>query len=182
MIMNTRTAMRRLAPSKSRPAFLSLPRGARPLSSSPSAAPSPPTPRKLSRPAPFRSVDTCPPPTTDPLPACDCDPTVVAAAAATADLDIDRAGKLEGAFSPYAEQVLVCTGKDDWASRVEEDEGADGGGDVLRGFKALFGRGGRFSDVGHFFLFLFFFLLALVCGCLCVAVGEREGRETSIAN
>ncbi|CAI4210263.1 unnamed protein product [Parascedosporium putredinis] len=94
------------------------------------------------------------PPTTDPLPACDCDPSVVAATAATADLDIDRAGKLEGAFSPYAEQVLVCTGKDDWASRVEEDEGADGGGDVLRGFKALFGRGGRFSDPFHNVSFL----------------------------
>jgi hypothetical protein len=87
----------------------------------------------------FPTVEECPAPT------CECAPAP--------ELEIDRKSKLAGIFVPYVEQVLVCTGRDDWASRVEEDEGADGGGEVLRGFKRLFGRGGKFADVINSFLF-----------------------------
>jgi len=87
----------------------------------------------------FPTVEECP------APMCECSPVP--------DLEIDRKGKLAGVFVPYVEQVLVCTGRDDWASRVEEDEGVDGGGEVLRGFKRLFGRGGKFADVINSLLF-----------------------------
>lgn len=59
-------------------------------------------------------------------------------------LEIDQKSPLNGVMAGYAEQVLVCTGKDDWTSRIEED----GGGDNLAAdLKELFGRGGRLSDV-----------------------------------
>ncbi|SPN98943.1 related to sucrase/ferredoxin-like family protein Fmi1 [Cephalotrichum gorgonifer] len=83
---------------------------------------------------PVPHVDKCP------EPQCACEP-------APGDLEIDRKGNLRGAFVPYAQHVLVCTGKDDWASRVEEEEGA--AGDVVRGLKGVFGRGGKFCDPYH---------------------------------
>lgn len=87
------------------------------------------SPRKPQNPVPH--IDTCP------APQCACKPTP--------DLDIDREGNLRGAFVPYKEQVLVCTGRDDWVSKVEEEEGA--AGDVVRGLKGGLGRGGKFCDV-----------------------------------
>ena len=47
---------------------------------------------------------------------------------------------------PYAQHVVVRTGKDDWASRIEEEE-AGTGVNFARGLKELVGRGGRFFDV-----------------------------------
>lgn len=73
-----------------------------------------------------------------PEPSCACEPP-------PPGLDIDRKSRLRGVFVPYKEQVLVCSGQDDWVSKVEEEEGA--AGDLVRGLKGGFGRGGRFSDV-----------------------------------
>lgn len=42
----------------------------------------------------------------------------------------------------YAEQVLVSTGRDDWKSRIEEEDEAD----FVRELKGLLGRGGKFCD------------------------------------
>lgn len=86
------------------------------------------------RPAPFPTVPTCPAPTcscADPPPPLD-------------GLEIDRTGKLNGVMSAYAEQVLVCTGQDDWPSRIEDDNSGD---NLAADLKELFGRGGEFRDV-----------------------------------
>jgi hypothetical protein len=48
-------------------------------------------------------------------------------------------------MAPYAEQVLLCTGKDDWSSRIEDDESPSG--DFVRGLRAEIGRGGKSFDV-----------------------------------
>ena len=60
--------------------------------------------------------------------------------------EIDQKGKLNGLISNYSEQVLVCTGKDDWPSRIEEDNSGD---NLAADLKELFGRGGVYSDVSR---------------------------------
>jgi hypothetical protein len=59
-------------------------------------------------------------------------------------LPIDHKSPLNGVMSGYAEQVLVCTGQDDWASRIEEESGGD---NLAADLKELFGRGGTYTDV-----------------------------------
>lgn len=59
-------------------------------------------------------------------------------------LPIDRTGKLNGLITSYAEQVLICTGHDDWPSRIEE---ANSGDNLAADVKELLGRGGVYSDV-----------------------------------
>jgi hypothetical protein len=49
-------------------------------------------------------------------------------------------------MAPYSEHVLVCTGKDDWSSRIEDEEGLSG--DFVRALKGVVGKGGRLFDVG----------------------------------
>lgn len=61
-------------------------------------------------------------------------------------LPIDHNGKLNGLISSYAEQVLICTGKDDWPSRIEDDSSGD---NLAADLKELFGRGGVYSDVSE---------------------------------
>lgn len=59
-------------------------------------------------------------------------------------LDIDFKSNLNGVISGYADQVLVCTGRDDWTSRIEDECDGD---NLAADLKELFGRGGRYSDV-----------------------------------
>ncbi|KAG6038511.1 hypothetical protein E4U41_004128, partial [Claviceps citrina] len=61
-------------------------------------------------------------------------------------LEIDRKSPLQGVISGYAEQVLICTGQDDWASRIEDEKGGD---NLAADLKELFGRGGVYSDPFH---------------------------------
>lgn len=63
-------------------------------------------------------------------------------------LDIDFDAKLSGNITSYAEQVLICTGKGDWPSRIEEDNSGD---NLAADLKELIGRGGMFSDVSVWF-------------------------------
>ncbi|RNJ56620.1 hypothetical protein D7B24_007109 [Verticillium nonalfalfae] len=100
--------------------------GAATPTSDPTVAASAPDP-------PFATVPTCPAPT------CSCAPT-------PPGLDIDHTSPLNGVISGYAEQVLVCTGRDDWASRIEEE---DSGDNLAADLKELFGRGGAYSDPFH---------------------------------
>jgi len=63
--------------------------------------------------------------------------------------EIDHKTPLNGLVSNYAQHVLVCTGRSDWPSRIEEDSGGDNLGADLR---ELLGRGGSFSDVSEWVL------------------------------
>ncbi|KAK3216650.1 hypothetical protein GRF29_1g549010 [Pseudopithomyces chartarum] len=47
-------------------------------------------------------------------------------------------------MAPYAEHVVVCTGKEDWTSRIEDEESPSG--DFVRGLKGEIGRGGKSFD------------------------------------
>jgi hypothetical protein len=85
-------------------------------------------------PPPFPTTPTCPAPT------CSCAPTP--------DLPegfpIDHNASLNGLISNYAQHVLVCTGKDDWPSRIEEDNSGD---NLAADLRELVGPKGKFSDV-----------------------------------
>jgi hypothetical protein len=59
-------------------------------------------------------------------------------------LEIDRKTALNGLMPGYAQHVLVCTGKDDWPSRIEEDNSGD---NLAADLRELIGRGGIYSDV-----------------------------------
>ncbi len=50
---------------------------------------------------------------------------------------------------PYAQHVVVRTGRDDWGSRIEEEEESVKGTGVnfARSLRGLVGRGGKFFDV-----------------------------------
>ena len=50
---------------------------------------------------------------------------------------------------PYAQHVVVRTGRDDWGSRIEdEDVSVEGTGiNFARSLKELVGRGGKFFNV-----------------------------------
>ncbi|KAF2972834.1 hypothetical protein GQX73_g798 [Xylaria multiplex] len=61
-------------------------------------------------------------------------------------LPLDHNGKLNGLISNYAEQVLVCTGQNDWPSRIEEENSGD---NLAADLKELIGRGGIYSDPFH---------------------------------
>lgn len=50
---------------------------------------------------------------------------------------------------PYAQHVVVRTGRDDWGSKIEdEDVSVEGTGmNFARSLKELVGRGGKYFDV-----------------------------------
>jgi len=58
-------------------------------------------------------------------------------------LDIDREQNLNGTMAAYAEQVLISTGKNDWSSKIEDDNDAV----FQRELKGILGRDGKFSNV-----------------------------------
>ncbi len=93
----------------------------------------------------FPTIPDCPAPT------CGCAPTP----AMPEGLEIDRASGLNGLISNYSEHVLVCTGRDDWPSRIEDENSGD---NLAADLKELFGRGGVFSDVSS--------------GCCCCLMAE----------
>ena len=59
-------------------------------------------------------------------------------------LEIDHEKNLNGTMAAYAEQVLICTGKDDWMSRIEDENAGD---NLAADIKELLGRGGVYRDV-----------------------------------
>ncbi|TWU72103.1 hypothetical protein ED733_001308 [Metarhizium rileyi] len=88
------------------------------------------------QPPPFPTVSSCPSPTC----ACASTPPM------PEGLDIDYKSDLNGAIAGYAEHVLVCTGRGDWTSRIEDECDGD---NLAADLKELFGRGGRYSDPFH---------------------------------
>jgi hypothetical protein len=83
---------------------------------------------------PFQTVQSCPSPT------CACGPMPEM----PEGLPIDHSKPLNGSMAGYAEQILICTGKSDWPSKIEE---ADSGDNLAADIKELVGRGGIYSDV-----------------------------------
>ncbi|PTB69557.1 Sucraseferredoxin-like protein [Trichoderma citrinoviride] len=61
-------------------------------------------------------------------------------------LEIDRENPLNGVIAGYAEHVVVCTGKDDWPSKIEDENSGD---NLAADLKELFGRGGKYTDPFH---------------------------------
>lgn len=88
-----------------------------------------------SKPSPFPVIASCP----NPKCACASTPTM------PQGLEIDHSKGLNGTMPTYAEQVIICTGKDDWASRIEEEHSGD---NLAADIKELVGRGGKYADVG----------------------------------
>ncbi|KAF2203029.1 sucrose cleavage family protein [Delitschia confertaspora ATCC 74209] len=56
-----------------------------------------------------------------------------------ADLDIDHTSPIANTMPHYAEQVIVCTGKEDWTSKIEEEDGETG--QFVRGLRGAVGLG-----------------------------------------
>jgi hypothetical protein len=48
-------------------------------------------------------------------------------------------------MAPYTEQVILCTGKEDWPSNIEQEEGSTGA--FVTGLKKVIGKGGEAFDV-----------------------------------
>jgi len=67
------------------------------------------------------------------------------------DLDIDHKTPLLNTMATYSEQLIICTGKDDWTSRIEDEPTPSG--DFVRGIKSVVGKGGPAFDVGMLFLY-----------------------------
>ncbi|KXT17965.1 hypothetical protein AC579_9589 [Pseudocercospora musae] len=83
-------------------------------------------------PPPVPVIDSCPAPT------CHCRES-------PSGLNIERESNLNGSMASYAEQVLICTGKKDWKSRIEDEEDAV----LVRQLKAYLTRGGKHADPYH---------------------------------
>nr|POE84606.1 altered inheritance of mitochondria protein 32 [Quercus suber] len=83
-------------------------------------------------PPPVPIVETCPSPT------CQCRDM-------PAGLDIEREQDISASMPTYAEQVLICTGKEDWASNIEDE--ADGL--LVKELKNMLSLKGKFRDPYH---------------------------------
>jgi len=55
------------------------------------------------------------------------------------DLDIDQKSSLANTMPHYAEQLILCTGQEDWSSRIEDEAG--GTGEFVRGVRDVLGMG-----------------------------------------
>ncbi|KAK4152950.1 hypothetical protein C8A00DRAFT_44082 [Chaetomidium leptoderma] len=87
-------------------------------------------------PTPFPTTPTCP------APSCPCAPTPEF----PPGFEIDHKAPLNGLISNYAQHVLVCTGRDDWPSRIEEDNEGD---NLAARLRELSGPRGKYSDPFH---------------------------------
>ncbi|EXJ91548.1 hypothetical protein A1O3_00096 [Capronia epimyces CBS 606.96] len=63
-----------------------------------------------------------------------------------AGLDIERTYNLNGTMSPYAQHLIISTGRSDWTSRIEDERDTAVWGRFTAEIKAVLGRGGEFHD------------------------------------
>lgn len=75
------------------------------------------------------------------------------------NLPIDTEKPLNGTMGKYAEQVVICTGKQDWSSKIEDENSGD---NLAADIKELVGRGGQFADVCSVLLFNSFRMYSLL--------------------
>lgn len=59
-------------------------------------------------------------------------------------LDIDHSRPLANTVAPYNQHIVIATGKSDWSSRIEDEEGE---GNMARTLKDMTRRGGDWYDV-----------------------------------
>ena len=72
------------------------------------------------------------------------------------DLAIDHKERLSGTKPPYAQHVVIRTGKSDWSKKIEDEpDGVGGGVNFARELKKLVGRGGKFHDVRMYLCYVF---------------------------
>ncbi|KAI9371695.1 Sucrase/ferredoxin-like-domain-containing protein [Aspergillus egyptiacus] len=90
----------------------------------------------LEIPPPFPIIKTCP------EPRCSCPSTP----SMPEGLPLDHDHPLGGTMAAYAQQIVICTGQRDWTSRIEDDGKGKSWGGLVRGLKALMGRGGPYAD------------------------------------
>ncbi|CAK4034707.1 Hypothetical predicted protein [Lecanosticta acicola] len=83
-------------------------------------------------PPPVPVIESCP------VPTCQCRET-------PAGLDIERESNINGSMAAYGEQVLISTGRDDWKSKIEEEEDAV----LVRQLKKFLLRNGKYADPYH---------------------------------
>lgn len=68
-------------------------------------------------------------------------------------LKIDHERQISGTMPPYAQHVVIHTGKEDWSSRIEDEatrQGESGGSNLAKQLKGLVGKGGKYHDVSTF--------------------------------
>jgi hypothetical protein len=82
------------------------------------------------QPPPVPVIESCP------VPTCQCRQM-------PEGLQIEQEQNINGSMPAYAQQVLVSTGRNNWASKIEDDEGNP----VARRLKSFLGRGGKYSNV-----------------------------------
>lgn len=85
-------------------------------------------------PPPFPVISTCP------SLRCQCSST-------PPNLDIDRERDLNGSMSPYAQHLLLSTGRMDWTSRIEDERDTASWGRLTSELKEMLGRRSEFHDV-----------------------------------
>lgn len=81
------------------------------------------------------TIPTCPSPT------CACQEL-------PADLDIDRKLPLSNTMPVYHQHIVIPTGRTDWTSRIEDDEGLG----IIKELKDMLGPKGEFANVSRHFL------------------------------
>ena len=73
-------------------------------------------------------------------------------------LAIDYERQMNETVPPYAQHIVIRTGREDWSSRIEDEEttlksgllqaeGKSKGVNVARVLKTLVGKGGKYHDV-----------------------------------
>lgn len=96
-------------------------------------------------------------------------------------LDIDHERTLNGTMPPYAQHVVVRTGRDDWGTKIEdEDESVEGSGmNFAKSLRGLVGRGGKFFDVCicMFAWNLFLCIKILLVHCVTGAEALMQARS-----
>jgi hypothetical protein len=85
-------------------------------------------------PPPVPVIERCP------VPTCQCRPV-------PEGLGIERERNISGSMAAHAEQVLISTGRSNWKSRIEDEEGTPDAA-LVKQLKKFLGRGGKYSDVG----------------------------------
>ena len=58
-------------------------------------------------------------------------------------LDIERGQNINGSMAAYAEQLLISTGRNDWTSKIEDEDEAV----LVKQLRSFLMRGGKYSDV-----------------------------------